>query len=98
MLSTEQPERVRPVALEVPVIVKRPGEKAEVHKVYLSQDELESTIADIANIVCGNDYWNVSAKSDAATGSKNLQQQASSLVTWFTSVDQMAAPSHPCSI
>ena len=74
MLSTEQPERVRPVALEVPVIVRKPGDEADMHVVYLSQDELESTAADIANIVCGDDYWNVRAVSDAATGSKHLQQ------------------------
>ena len=73
VLSTEQAERVRPVALEVPVLVKRHGQEHEVHKVYLSQDELESTAVDIANIVCGDDYWNVSAESDAAPGSKHLQ-------------------------
>jgi hypothetical protein len=62
------------VALGVPVIVKRHGEKNEVHKLYLSQDRLEFTAADMANIVCGDDYWNVSAQSDATTGSKSLQK------------------------
>ena len=74
MLSTEEAERVRPVALEVPVIVKKTGQKDESHVVYLSQDEVESTAVDIANIVCGDDYWNISAKSDKATGSMHLQQ------------------------
>ena len=36
MLSTEQAERLRPAALEVPVLVKRHGQEHEMHKVYLS--------------------------------------------------------------
>ena len=86
MLSTEEAERVRPVALEVPVLVKKHGQENEIHKVYLSQDEIESTAVDIANIVCGDDYWNISAKSDAATGSCHLQQPSKFTVPYLKEV------------
>ena len=66
--KTEGAERVRPVALEVPVVVKKTGQKDESHVVYLSQDEVESTAVDIANIVCGDDghYENSNAGSIGA--------------------------------
>ena len=86
MLSTEEAERVRPVALEVPVLVKKTGQKDESHVVYLSQDEVESTAVDIANIVCGDDYWNISAKSDTATGSLHLQQPVKFTVPYLKEV------------
>ena len=73
MLSTQETERIQPVALEVPVLVERQGKPPEMHVVYLSQDEVDVTAENIANMVCGDDYWNVSATSDAAPGRNNLQ-------------------------
>ena len=83
VLSTQQADRIQPVALEVPVLVKRHVQEHEMHKVYLSQDELKVTAEDIANIVCSDDYWNMSAASDAASGIKHLQKHGKFTVPYL---------------
>ena len=83
MLSTQEAERVQPVALEVLVLVKRHGQEHEAHMVYLSQDELEVSTEDIANIVCADDYWNVSATLDTATGRKHMQNPGKFTVSFL---------------